>query len=227
MSMHVRHYSPYATDAAKAALQSLLVQTNAPTKYQETMTRIGHYLGEALGQKLTSDARCLVASTAEDADYLSTGVIEELAAKHTTKAAVFWNNHYTIPGGSVAPVVHKFLESGFEDTNSLVVVKSVISGSCVVRTNILELIERLKSLDVIYIVSPVMHVKSEQSLRNEFPRDVSEKFQFVYFATDEDKDDSGEVKPGIGGQIYNLLGMQDQPARTSFMPKLVKRLAFG
>lgn len=226
MSVEARNFSPYATDAARQALQNLLMHTNAPAKYQETMTKIGQYLGQALERQIPSSAKCLVASTAEDADFLSKGIIDVLANKHCTKAAVFWNNHYSIPGGSVAPVVHKFLQPGFEETNALIVVKSVISGSCVVRTNILELIERLR-LDVIYIVSPVMHTKAEISLRSEFPRDISDKFQFVYFAIDSEKDATGEVKPGIGGQIYQLLGMNDQPAKTSFMPELVRKLAFG
>lgn len=226
MSVETRNFSPYATAAAQQALCNLLAHKNAPAKYQETMTAIGHYLGDEVERQIPPTAKCLVASTAEDADFLSRGVIDALAGKHSTKAAVFWNNHYSIPNGSVAPVVHKYLQPGFEEANVLIVVKSVISGSCVVRTNILELIERLDT-EAIYIASPVMHKNSEESLRKEFPDDISKKFKFIYFATDSEKDLNGEVKPGIGGQIYQLLGMKDQPAKTSFMPELVKKLAFG
>jgi len=226
MSTEARSLSPYATDAVQQALRDLLAYRNTPAKYQETMVTIGHYLGDELEGQLPSTAKCLVVSTAEDADFLSRGVIDSLAKKHTTKAAVFWNNHYPIPGGSIAPVVHKYLQPGFEESNVLVIVKSVISGSCVVRTNILELIERLDA-ETIYIVSPVMHSKSEEFLRKEFPDDIANKFKFICFAIDSEKDLGGEVKPGIGGQIYQLLGMKDQPVKTSFMPDLVKKLAFG
>lgn len=221
MSIPGRDFSPYASDAAQHALSDLLTLTSDPEGYREKMTSLGCFLGGVLNDRVKKSASCLVASTAEDADYLSQGVMNSLAAGgHKVKAAVFWNNHYSIPGGSIAPIVHKFLQPGYEQAESLVVVKSVISGSCVVRTNILELIEKL-IVEKIYIVSPVMHEKSEEALRREFPDEVSRKFEFIFFAIDKTKDASGEVKPGIGGQIYELLGMKDQPARTSFMPKLV------
>ncbi|HFO1274203.1 TPA: hypothetical protein ACGB4W_001148 [Pseudomonas aeruginosa] len=219
-----RGYSRFANEVAKNALEGLLKATGAPTQYQSTMKELGHYLGEALNKELAEGTTCLVASTAEDADYLSSGVMQSLQKKHETLAAVFWNNHYSIPGGSVAPIVHRYVQPGFEGADSLVVVKSVISGSCVVRTNILALIEKLK-VNKIYIVSPVMHENSEEALRSEFPEEVSSKFEFIYFAIDAKKDETGEVIPGIGGQIYQLLGIGKQPAQIGYMPALVKKLA--
>lgn len=224
MNSNIRIYnSRYANDSAIKALGDLLCFADAPLKYQETMTEIGRYLGDIVDKQIPTSSKCLVASTAEDADFLSKGVIESLGQNHKTLAAVFWNNHYRIPSGSVAPIVHRFLQHGFEEADSLVIVKSVISGSCVVRTNILALIERL-NVKRIYIVSPVMHVDSEQSLRSEFPDEISKLFEFVYLAIDAERDNNGEIKPGIGGQIYHLLGMSDQPVKTSFMPNLVKQL---
>jgi len=224
MSNATRAYSPYADAEAITALDELLSSTDSPVRYQDTMVKLGQYLGQKLSEEIVDTAKCLVASTAEDADYLSKGVLNEIGKRHDTFAAVFWNNHYSVDGGSVAPIVHKFLQPGFEQSDSLIIVKSVISGSCVVRTNILALIERL-SIKTIYIVSPVIHENSEISLRSEFPEEISSLFKFVYFAQDSLKDKStGEVKPGIGGQIYPLLGMTDQPARTNFMPLLVTRL---
>lgn len=225
--MNVSHdnriYSHYANEAAIEVLNNLLKFTGAPLKYRETMVDIGHYLGDILNQKIPESSKCLVASTAEDADFLSNGVIEVLSRRHNTVVAVFWNNHYSVPGGSVAPIVHRFLQPGFETADSLVVVKSVISGSCVVRTNILALIERL-SVKKIYIVAPVMHKTSELALRSEFPDEISALFEFIYLAQDSLKDENGEILPGIGGRIYQLLDMTDQPARTGFMPNLVRQL---
>jgi hypothetical protein len=108
----------------------------------------------------------------------------------------------------------------------LVVVKSVISGSCVVRTNLLALLERV-DVTKIYIVAPVVHKKAESTLINEFPPEVAAKFKFIYLAKDEERDSSGEVIPGIGGHVYQLLGLGDQPSRTGYVPSLVKSLVNG
>ena len=91
-------------------------------------------------------------------------------------------------------------------------------------SNLLELIDTL-SPQKIFIVSPIMHRQSEAWLRQEFPPTISEKFEFMVFATDTERTESGEVKPGIGGEVYPLLGLADQPARVGFMPKLVQELA--
>lgn len=225
MTVTERAYSRFADHIAKSALNNLLASTEAPAQYQSAMRLLGKRLGEELNTILPSSAKCLLVSTAEDADYLSSSVLEALKLKHKTHAAVFWNHHYSVPNGSIAPVVHKYIQPGFEDADSLVVVKSVISGSCVVRTNILALIEKI-NVSKIYIASPVMHEKSEEALISEFPDEISQKFVFVYFAKDAKKDKtSGEVIPGIGGQIYKLLDIGVQPVQTGYIPSLVKKLA--
>lgn len=221
-----RSLSSYTNDDAKKALDALLISGITPEDYQKSMYSLGLLLGEVVSQQIPSSAKCLVISTAEDADYLSHGVWEKLKNEHPTKAAVFWNNHYSLDNGSsVAPIVHKFLEPGYEKSNLLIIVKSVISGSCVVRTNLLEVIEQVRA-KTIYIVSPVIHEKSEESLKGEFPLSISKKFKFIYFAKDNQKDNkTGEVIPGIGGEVYGKLGLVTQPVKISFMPELVKQLA--
>lgn len=220
-----RSFSQYANDSAKAALQNLLRSDINPEDYQAAMKLLGLLLGEIISPLIPQSAKCLVVSTAEDADYLSRGVLSGLKYAHVTKTAVFWNNHYSLENGtSVAPIVHKYLEPGYEKTNQLIIVKSVISGSCVVRTNLLEVIEQVKPKKI-YIVSPVMHKNSESALKNEFSTKISKKFEFIYFAQDSEKDNhSGEVIPGIGGEIYGKLGLDNQPVRVGFIPDLVKEL---
>lgn len=233
MTYQKRSFSNYADQSAMRNLSCLLESVQNPQQYQKAMLNLGEALGSALLNQISSksDAEvgggCLIVSTAEDADFLAEGIRSVVAAKAPVKSAVFWNNHYALPNGkSVAPVVHKFLQDGYETCTNMVVVKSVISGSCVVRTNIMALIESVE-VERIFIASPVMHKTAEASLRKEFPQEICDKFVFVYFALDEEKADNGEVIPGIGGQIYQLLGMKDQPARTSFMPKIVEDLVFG
>lgn len=225
MSIVNRRYSAFAAEEARAGLRNLLSFVNHPANYSSEMFKLGCLLGKLLNDRISRSKSCLVATTAEDADFLGRGIYDTLKQEHTTKAAVFWNNHYLIPGGSnIAPVVHKFLEPGYESTQVLIIAKSVISGSCVVRTNLLELIEDIQPQQI-FIVAPVMHRTSEVSLRKEFPPSIADKFEFVAFATDDERTESGEVKPGIGGEVYPLLGLLDQPARTGFMPKLVQELA--
>ncbi|MBT0731526.1 hypothetical protein [Rosenbergiella nectarea] len=220
-----RKYSSYTTEKAKVALEELLKNNITPADYQVAMNSLGLLLGDVLHQKIPKLAKCLIVSTAEDADYLSRGVLDRLKPDHVTKSAVFWNNHYSLQSGvSIAPVVHKYLEPGYEDSKELVIVKSVISGSCVVRTNLLEVIEQVKPKKI-YIVSPVMHKNSENALKGEFSSKISKKFEFIYFAQDAEKDNStGEVIPGIGGEVYGKLGLSNQPVKVGFIPNLVKEL---
>ena len=218
MGMNERTYSNIANSLAKDHLQGLLDSKNNPSDYRVHM------------EELRQSNKCLVISTAEDADFLQAGVKSVLNQNQiANKLAVFWNNHYQLPSkDSVAPIVHKFIEPGFEQADNVIIVKSVMSGSCVVRTNLIAMLNQIKNAKQIFIVSPVIHKNSEKSLIKEFPFEISSKFHFVYFAKDSQKDkNSGEVIPGIGGQVYELLGLVKQPALTSYMPESVERLAFN
>jgi hypothetical protein len=225
MTLEHRTYSKFADARAKACLSKLLESIENPGDYRSAMTSLGVLLGEHALSQLSSESPILVASTAEDADFLASGMINALTANSKSKiySAVFWNNHYQLPSGagSLAPIVHEYLEPGYKSSKTLVIVKSVMSGSCVVRTNLLHLLSSV-DFDKIFVVSPVIHTRSIESLNKEFPKKVSKKFSYLYFAEDSAKDNStGEVKPGIGGQIYKLLGLGAQPVQTSFIPQLV------
>jgi len=222
MSAVPREYSHYADDSAKEALENLLKSTQSPEVYSQVMEGIGRLLGEVLNSKLGKKSRCLVASTAEDADFLSKGLFKKVKEQHETTAAIFWNNHYSIneDQDSIAPVVHRFLQEGFEDADEILIVKSIISGSCVVKTNLLELIGKVHPKRI-HIVAPVMFEKSMESLKKEFPTEVSEKFDFTCFAVDKIREKDGTVRPGIGGEVYGLLGLPDQPARIGYIPRFL------
>jgi hypothetical protein len=227
MTLEHRSYSDYTDVHAKACLSKLLEAVDCPTEYKSAMKDLGKLLGAQLLQKVNPQNPVLVASTAEDADFLASGVVDAIShdVQSMVYSAVFWNNHYQLGGavGSLAPIVHQYLEPGYKTAKTLIVVKSVISGSCVVRTNLLRLIEDVEA-DNIFIVSPVIHKNSIKNLNKEFPKRISDKFSYFYFAIDSEKDDqTGEVKPGIGGQIYQLLGLGMQPVQTSFIPELVAR----
>ena len=229
MDMNERTYTKIANNLAKEHLQGLLDSKRDPRDYRMHMEGLGRLLAESLVDNLNKSEKCLVISTAEDADFLQAGVKNVLESNDIqTKLAVFWNNHYQLPSNdSVAPIVHKFIEPGFEDSEYVIIVKSVMSGSCVVRTNLIAMLSQIKKAKGIFIVAPVIHKNSEKSLCKEFPSEISSKFNFVYFANDAQKDKlSGEVIPGIGGQVYELLGLEKQPVLTGYIPNIVQRLAF-
>lgn len=176
-----RQFSVYTTPLAKQHLQGLLEDKN-PLTYQKHMYVLGELLSQNIISQIDNKEEVLLISTAEDADYLQLGVQDELKkANFNTKMAVFWNNHYQPSyGGSVAPIVHKYLEPNYHTAKTVIIVKSVISGSCVVRTNLLELFDTIKEATRIFIVSPVMHINSQDALKAEFPNDIANKFEFIY-----------------------------------------------
>ena len=215
---------------SKKLLDNLLRSNGNSELYRNSMLKLGELLGEEVVNALSNThGNVLVISTAEDADFLQKGVSSALK-KHDveTKLAIFWNNHYQLGDGkgSVAPIIHKFLESGYENVQNVIIVKSVISGSCVVRTNLLELLDEVENAEKVFVVSPVMYKDAEKSLRKEFPDEIANKFNFISFRIDGERASDGEVIPGIGGQVYQLLGIGDQPALNGYMPDVVKELAF-
>jgi hypothetical protein len=101
------------------------------------------------------------------------------------------------------------------------VVKSVIFGACVVRTNLENLIQKIDPQEIL-IVAPVIYHQAKQSLAESFNPDLANKFQFFYFAEDDDCNEQGELVPGIGGSIYNRLGFAGQDEKNQYLPQLVK-----
>ncbi len=222
-----RKFTEFITPQAKKCLNSLLLSTS-PKEYQNNMISLGGLLADVLlyNQFITTDKKVLVVSTAEDADFLQEGVSSELQCHDIEmKKAIFWNNHYQLANKtSVAPIVNKFLESGYQHSTDIVIVKSIMSGSCVVKTNLLALFDCLDSIESIFILSPVMHKNSEEKLKAEFPQEIADKFRFICFAIDEIRTKSGEVQPGIGGSVYQRLGLNKPPVETGYMPNTVKNL---
>lgn len=229
-----RTYTEFANEELiKQKLNTLIDKGVSVPAYQEAMTVLGAKLAEKSMSRVSCDDNLLLVSTSEDADYLTTGYadyLEKHGVRH--KVAVFWNHHYSLPSGeSVAPIVNRFLQTGYETCTKIILLKSIISGSCVIRTNLLALFNTIqdKVLDEIFVVAPVMHNKSESSLKKEFPENIASKFTFITFAIDEEKDKQGNVLEGIGGEVYGHLGLEAQPAKipTGYVPKLVEKYLFA
>jgi hypothetical protein len=166
-----------------------------------------------------------LASTVEDADYLAKGVLSRLETHyHDISFACFWNQRFSpfdIPDLQVAPILKKYQEPTQAKINYLIIVKSIISGACVVKTNLTNLIQKIEP-EQIFVVAPVIYQGAEEKLKAEFEEDIYQKFQFFYFARDDERKTSGEVIPGIGGMVYERLGFNGQTDKNKYIPEIVK-----
>lgn len=195
--------------------------------YREMMRKLGTHLADCILPQLLSQSvkDICVICTVEDADFLARGVIEELESKsfrHNTRMICMWNHRVKNAGVSISPVLRTYEEEFDKNDTVFIIVKSIISGACVVKTNLTKAITSANPKRV-FVVAPVMLVGAEKRLSNEFPDGISDKFEFVHFATDTEKSPDGEeVIPGIGGSVYELLGLGDGVAKNKYIPEIVR-----
>jgi hypothetical protein len=221
-----RKYSPSVNINVKRSLDVLADRRTTVPDYQAAMLTLGQELGASiLGRVHSPDAKIYLACTAEDADFLAAGILESLEAKgFNPKLACFWNQRTTpfeVPDIQVAPIIKKYREPFEGQTDVLIVVKSIISGACVVKTNLRNLIQDITP-ELIVIAAPVIYAGAEERLSDEFDQSVYEKFDFLYFAKDDERKADREVVPGIGGMVYDRLGFDGQDDKNRYMPKIVE-----
>jgi hypothetical protein len=182
-------------------------------KYRDAMIEIGHHIGKDIAQKKPENVKNLyLACTVEDADFLAKGIISELESLNIFQSisiACFWNKRLKIENMSTAPILRKYKEPlVLNEKYTLVILKSIISGSCVVRVNLRHLINEMNSENII-IAAPVMYEKAQANLNHEFDSTITNKFDYLTYAIDDEIID-GNVIPGIGGSIYERLGFGNQ-----------------
>ena len=222
-----RKYSHFANEKAKLLLDTLANKSIEPESYQKTIFNLGTHLGNVILTAIPNQ-QCTVylACTVEDADFLARGILSRLEENLKSVAlACFWNKRFSpfeIDDLKIAPILKKYQEPTEKKVNYLVVVKSIISGACVVRTNLNDLIQKIEP-EKIFIAAPVIYHTAEEKLKSQFEKDVSDKFQFFYFAEDNERTSEGEVIPGIGGTIYDRLGFKGQDDKNSYVPEIVKK----
>ncbi len=218
-----RQFSDYTTEIGKANLALLANKATDPTTYSQTLYELGRELGQVLSVQVNDKKQNVcVACSVEDADYLAKGVIESLtAASLEVSLACFWNQRQKQHGLSIAPIVRKYREPNVDNAKILIIVKSVISGACVIKTNLTHLIQTLQP-DNIFVVAPVIHQDAPVKLNLEFPYAIVSKFHYVYFAQDAERQENGDLIPGVGGNVYQRLGFKDQADKNRFTPELVK-----
>ena len=222
-----RKYKNTQDKLATSLLDNLIRSKNDVDTYRDSMFKVGVHLGRILRESVDRNKKYCIAITAEDADFLAKGILESLNG-FVDKAylACFWNERSNFEGNSIAPILNSYYEDGFESSDGLIVVKSIISGSCVVKTNITALFSKLDPKEI-HVVAPVMHTQSEQKLEREFSKAISKRFKYTFLAQDSKRLDNGDVVPGIGGDVYKNLGFSSQANKNSYMPDLIADKLFA
>lgn len=231
----MRHLTAYALDNSN--IQAMLAQlADAKTDagaYRLAFTGLGKELGKVISKRIPSAGSLTIVASSEDADWLMRGILDGLGHP-SAHIAVLWNIRSNtlqgnpIPADSpfqkedfdIAPVVKSFVESS-DRSDTMIVCKSIIYTSCVVRTNLLHMMEQVAPQRIV-ITAPVMFQGAEEKLQREFPSEISERFEFLYFAVDDVANTQGEVIPGIGGSVYERLGIGSARTKNQYTPQIVR-----
>ena len=219
----MRRYSKLATAETRALLEKLISKPPA-FEYRQAMRDLGTAFAKTLAQNIEKTKRLLLICTNEDADFLATGLLEGLRDQGFSRIAFacFWNDRvHLTKDRDVAPIVRRYLEP-IKSADAFLVVKSIISSGCVVRTNISELVYDKNPARVL-IVAPVILSGTMEQIREEFPLSIAEKFEFYWFAQDDERKENGEVIPGIGGSVYERLGVGNSETKNGYIPEIVKK----
>lgn len=209
----------------KASLNALADKKTGVDKYRDAFRLLGIELGKVLASeyKSISANQTMLVCASEDADWLANGV-EAGLGKGELKKSVYWSSreivHVNEDGSKIEiSPIEKAYEEEINDCQLLIIVKSIISTSCVVKTQLTRLIGRV-SPKRIAIVAPVMYKDGVPNLIQEFPEEINSKFHFVTFAIDDERVGS-EVIPGVGGMVYPRLGLGNMEEKNHYIPEMV------
>ena len=224
MARRIEH--KWADSQTEELLELLVNQDTQPPQYREVMYQLGKKLGEILHDEFRIDTKKVcIACTVEDADFLAKGIMDSIQKSGIELfITVFWNQRFKPnPDNdiSVAPIIREFHDVGYASADVIIILKSIISNACVVKTNLTRLIETLVP-EKIVIVAPVLLKDAQKKLALEFSNDIIDKFEYLYFAEDSERTEDGIILPGIGGDVYQRLGFTGQIDKNRFTPELVK-----
>lgn len=205
-----------ATAQVKAQLDELL-RAETPTRYGEVLTALGQSLGTAVKVRLgASRGPFALVSTPEGADSLVRGMLDALG-RERARLVCYWAERHPVEGKEdVANIYQEYFDPRLaEGASTVVVVQSIISSSCIVRTCLEKILLRLAPKRII-IAAPVMLDGAESRLKKDFSPAIGERFEFVAFAVDT-MTQGNIVVTGVGGMVEERLGYK--PSRR--LPKLV------
>lgn len=219
----MRTYKTYGyedTHIVRDSLEKLASERINKYDYREAFLTIGKELGRVILHKLPDNYKVstLLACASEDADWLAKGVMDGLESDNLP-IAVFWTKRFHLGNVDISPIIKSYQDEVEGTCETLIIVKSIISSSCVVKTQLLRLISRFTTKQI-FIVAPVMYKDAEKNLIHEFPKDISEKFSFITFAIDDEIKEN-VIIPGIGGWVYPRLGFENEEIKNRYIPHIV------
>ncbi|MBK6999499.1 MAG: hypothetical protein IPH35_05880 [Rhodoferax sp.] len=62
---------------------------------------------------------------------------------------------------------------------------------------------------------------AQERLAQEFPKDIADKFEYLWLATNSQKN-GDYVDPGVGGSVYERLGFVNEVEKNKYTPQIVK-----
>ena len=202
-------------------LQALSDPCLSSERYGDVFCSIGEEMGNVIaGYIQNGGSHTKLICTAEDADFLVRGVLNTLS-KHSINPSltVFWHKRRTIGSINIAPIVMKYDEP-INVCDTMIVVKSIISSSCTISTQITELFDKLNPKTTL-IFAPVIYKDAIPNLLTEFPPCITETFRFLYVREDSILNEN-IVVPGIGGDVEQRLGIQRLDNTAERIPSLVR-----
>ncbi|WAJ29526.1 hypothetical protein [Antarcticirhabdus aurantiaca] len=204
-----------------------------PSSDREAYQRALDVLGWGLAVRLASreiDVRgrtWYVAATAEDLDGLGAGFIRGLReAGATVAVACLWIHRtqvHTPEPVDVAQIVREYVEPPPSRVDHFVALKSIIASSCVIRTSILRMLTAFEPSSI-HVVAPVILAGAEERLESQFPASVARRFRYLALAEDSVVDELGNVRPGVGGNVYQRLGFDNQADKNAFFPNFLTEI---
>jgi hypothetical protein len=222
----MRHYFNVNNEkgsSVRSALKAIADKSTSPAAYRKAFVTLGEDMGYVVKTKYPERGKTVVACPNEDADWLVSGMLKSLNDENAT-LRVYWADRVTVsenPEMEISPIKSSY-EEPIDGCDTLIIAKSIINTSCVVRTQLTRLIGEISPKHII-IAAPVMYKDAEDNLRKEFPQEISSRFEFVTFAIDDEREGS-TVIPGIGGFITERLGLGNTMAdNNKYIPNIVKK----
>jgi hypothetical protein len=222
-----RHIEDWVPSKGRALLAELLQAVGQPPKYRTTMVELGRTLADRVLESLEPKARIAVVCTAEDADFLTRGFLEvatqRLGGPGRVALVCFWNDRQRLQGGfDIAPILRRYVEPLDAPLDALVVLKSIVSDGCTVKTNMQEVLATVRPARVI-VASPVILKGAADRVREDLGETTAKEIEFVVLAEDDAKTAEGWVDPGVGGEVYRLLGLGSKADANRYRPELLDK----